>query len=179
MKSIITAAIVGVGAAAGTFGASLLTSTAPAETHSPASDTGDGKADSHAKDDGHGKADKHGDNGHGKEAKSDGSTSFFNFSREFVVPLLSDGQVDSLVIINISLEVSSGISSKMFSMEPKVRDNIMTTLVALSSDDETFRQLTTVRNYENIRSLVLANLREEISRDIQSVLIMDIARQDI
>lgn len=181
MKSIITAVIVGVGAAAGTFGASMLKGSPEAPSGHDMAD----KADDHAGDKhdaGHGEAKpkpKKGKDGHGKESKSDGSTSFFSFSREFVVPLLTDGQVDSLVIINISLEVSPELSSKLFSMEPKLRDNIMTTLVGLSSDDETFRQLTTVRNYENIRSLVLANLRDEISRDIESVLIMDIARQDI
>lgn len=169
MKNIITAIIAIIGAAGGTFAAKMLI---------PGSSAAESHAGEHGDKDDHAKASKKKD-GHGKSDTSGANTSFFNFSREFVVPLLSDGKVDSLVLINMSLEITPELSGKMFSMEPKLRDNIMSTLVGLSGDDETFRKLTTVRNYESIRSLVLANLQSSISKDIKAVLIMDIARQDI
>lgn len=165
MKNIITPIIVIIAAIGGSFIANML-KPAPAAAVEAGGD--DHAEDSH--DAGHGDDDY--------DKPSDSDNAFFDFSREFVIPLLSDGQVTSLVIINISLEVDPSLSSKLFGMEPKLRDNIMTSLISLTNDDKTFQELTTVRNYETIRSYVLSKLRESVSSEIINVLIMDIAKQD-
>lgn len=184
MKNIITAIIVVVGAAGGSFAGGFLKSSG-SSTEPAKAETATEKDDGHGeKKDDHGKKkDDHGDSHGGKkgkkDAKSSGDTSYFDFSREFVIPILDDGQVSALVIININLEVDSSLSGKLFRMEPKLRDNIMTSLIGLTNDKRVFSDLTSVRNYETIRSVVLSNLRDEISSDIMNVLIVDIAKQDI
>lgn len=166
---------------------------------------GEKKDDSHggkekdahgAKDDGHGKKkdkkkkDSHG-GGHGDEKSSGGhggghggdsgasGTMYFKFSREFIVPLMDEKRVRSLVILNINLEADASMSNRLFSMEPKLRDNIMTTLIGLSSDGYTFQSFNEVESYEAIRSTVLQNVTEITGPGISNVLILDIAKQDL
>lgn len=175
MKLIVTSLVAIIFVAAGSFAAVVLKT--PSEAPASYAEAGD---DEHHDDD-HGKkakkADKH-DDGHGSKASS-GSSSYYKFSREFVVPIMRGGQVTSLVILHISLETDSATSEKLFSEEPKLRDNIMTTLIGLSNDGRTLEEPTNISNYETIRSMILMNLKDSIDDGIQNVLIVDMAKQNL
>ena len=106
-------------------------------------------------------------------------SAFYKFSREFVIPIMRRGQVESLVILHISLETDQSTADDLFSEEPKLRDIIMTTLIALSNDGRTLEDLTSVNNYETIRAMILMNLQDAISDRIRNVLIVDVAKQDL
>ena len=121
---------------------------------------------------GHGKSDKHGDAG-------EADVTYYKFSREFVVPMIENDRVQSLIILNLNLEVDTSISQELFSKEPVLRDNIMTTLVKLSSGGRTLNSITDVDNYETLRSMILTNLQNEVPNGIRNVLILDMARQDL
>lgn len=196
MKFILPSIVAAAGILVGTFGGNILRGS-PAEDVAQVSDEethGSGesdKKDEHGsdKDDGHGgmeekgekekgKKDKKGSGGHGSDGSS-GDVSYFKFSREFVVPIMSDGSVRALVILHIQLEVDSEIASSLFSMEPKLRDNIMATLIEISHDGKLFDNLTDPEAYESIRALVLEGLREVKSEGIENILIVDLARQDL
>jgi len=136
------------------------------------------KKDDHGKKPEKAKSDGHG-GGHDAEAAGTGEVIYYKFSREFIVPIIREGRVDSLVILNLNLEADAAISQKLFEMEPKLRDNIMTTLITLSNDGTTFESMTSVENYETIRSMVLKNLQTVVSSGIENVLIVDFAKQDV
>lgn len=188
MKHIITAIIAVVCIVAGGVGGHFLKSSggpAEAATAKPGDGHGD---DGHGAKDDHGKkaekekpkGDKHAKSGeHGKESAASGSVAYYKFSREFVVPLIENGRVSSLVILNINLEIDASASGKLFSMEPALRDNIMTTLISLANDGRTFQTLSNIESYESMRALVLMNLRKSVPDGIRNVLILDMARQDI
>jgi flagellar basal body-associated protein FliL len=93
--------------------------------------------------------------------------------------MIEDDRVQSLVILNLNLEVDTSISQELFSKEPVLRDNIMTTLVKLSSGGRTLNSITDVDNYETLRAMILTNLQNEIPNGIHNVLILDMARQDL
>ena len=179
MKLIVTSLVAIIFVAAGSFAAVVLKT--PSEASASQAEAGD---EEHHEDD-HGeekankgkKADKH-DDGHGKKASS-GNSAYYKFSREFVVPIMRGGQVTSLVILHISLETDSATSEKLFSEEPKLRDNIMTTLIGLSNDGRTLEEPTNINNYETIRSMILMNLKDSIDDGIQNVLIVDMAKQNL
>ena len=178
MKTIISAVIVLVCVVAGAFGGSML----KGGSDTPSSSTEARKEDdAHAKKqkDTH-KADKkkkaHGDK-HGKSGASD--VMYYKFSREFVVPIMEGERVKSLVILHLNLEVDSEISQTLFTMEPKLRDNIMTTLIGLSNDGKTLERPTETESYETIRSMVLQNLDTVVASGIRNVLIVDMAKQDL
>ena len=180
MKLIVTSLVAIIFVAAGSFAAVVLktpseASASQAEAGGDESHEDDGHDDDHDK-----KAKKSGkkDDGHGKKASS-GSSAYYKFSREFVVPIMRGGQVTSLIILHISLETDSSTSEKLFSEEPKLRDNIMTTLIGLSNDGRTLEEPTNINNYETIRSMILMNLQDSIDDGIQNVLIVDMAKQNL
>jgi len=176
MKLIVTSLVAIIFVAAGSFAAVVLKT--PSEAPATHADAG---GDEHPEDD-HGDKDhkkkSKSDDGHGKKASS-GSSAYYKFSREFVVPIMRGGQVTSLIILHISLETDSATSEKLFSEEPKLRDNIMTTLIGLSNDGRTLERPTDVNNYETIRSMILMNLKDSIDDGIQNVLIVDMAKQNL
>lgn len=183
MKHIITAIVAVVCIIAGGVGGHFLKSGgAPAEAATAKADDGKGE-DGHEKapaekETAKAKDDKHAKSG-GKGSSASGGVAYYKFSREFVVPLLENGRVSSLVILNINLEIDESVSAKMFSMEPAVRDNIMTTLVSLANDGKTFQTLSDIESYESMRALVLMNLKKVVPSGVRNVLILDMARQDI
>lgn len=179
MKLIVTSLVAIIFVAAGSFAAVVLKTPSEASAASVAEVEDEYKDDDHGDD--HGKTDKKKakkDDGYAKKASS-GSSAYYKFSREFVVPIMRGGQVTSLVILHISLETDSSTSERLFSEEPKLRDNIMTTLIALSNDGRTLEQPTDINNYETIRSMILMNLKDSIDDGIQNVLIVDMAKQNL
>ncbi|MCA8901816.1 MAG: hypothetical protein KDA53_11250 [Hyphomonas sp.] len=192
MKNIITAIIAAVCVIVGGFAAHMLKSggSGGGDAHAakPAKDS-HGGGGGHGDSGGHGGGDSHaakpkkkdshgGGGGHGGGGMSS-DVIYFKFSREFVVPIMGEERVESLVILNINLEADSSISGKLFSMEPKVRDNIMTTLIELASDGETMRTLGDVDSYETMRTMVLMNLKKVFPSGIENVLIVDMGKQDL
>nr|WP_070960310.1 flagellar basal body-associated FliL family protein [Hyphomonas sp. Mor2] len=179
MKLIVTSLVAIIFVAAGSFAAVVLKT--PSEATAVQSDKGgDEYADGDHGDD-HDKSDKKTakkDDGYGKKPSS-GNTAYYKFSREFVVPIMRGGQVNSLIILHISLETDSSTSERLFSEEPKLRDNIMTTLIALSNDGRTLEEPTNINNYETIRSMILMNLKDSIDDGIENVLIVDMAKQNL
>lgn len=184
MKNIIGAVGVALFAVAGGVGGQMLKGDPTDKVEHAGEKQSDGHGSDHGeKKDGHGgaghaekKADDHG-GGHGSESSAD--VQYFTFSREFVVPIMANQRVESLVIVNINLEAQSSVMEKLFSVKPKLRDNIMTTLVSLSNDGKTLVEPTSVDSYETIRSVILMNLNSVVATGIENVLIMDMAKQDL
>lgn len=187
MKTIITAVIAIICVVAGAAGGHFLKTGGGGSATAEAASDSDKHVETSDKDD-HGKSDKshgggdsHSKSGHGDSHSkaAAGDMNYFRFSREFVVPLMRNERVASLVILNISLETDTTVTDKMFLMEPKLRDNIMTTLVHLSNDGSTLSALTSVDNYERVRGMILNNLENVVPSGIQNVLILDAAKQDL
>lgn len=194
MKNIITAIVAVVCIIAGGFAAHMLKSAGsgggdahaakPAkESHGGGGDHGDsgghGGGDSHAAKPKKEKKDSHGGGGgHGGGGMSSDVT-YFKFTREFVVPIMGENRVESLIILNINLEADSSVSGKLFSMEPKIRDNIMTTLIELANDGTTMRTLGDIDSYETMRTMILMNLQKVLPTGIENVLIVDMGKQDL
>ncbi|WP_158535271.1 flagellar basal body-associated FliL family protein [Hyphomonas pacifica] len=170
MKQIVPAIVALLCILAGGGTAYFLKSNAPAPQSAGHGDMAKGH-------DAEKKAGKDGKSKHGEAAA--GEVTFYKFSREFVVPMIEDDRVKSLVILNLNLEIDTSISQELFSKEPVLRDNIMTTLVKLSSGGKTMDSITDVDNYETLRSMILRNLQNEIPEGIHNVLILDMARQDL
>ena len=179
MKLIVTSLVAIIFVAAGSFAAIVLKAPAAPAAAYEASEAADDHGDDHGGDDHASDYDSHGGDDSYGSSKSSGNSSYYKFSREFVVPIMRGGQVTSIVILHISLETDSATSEKLFSEEPKLRDNIMTTLIGLSNDGRTLERPTDINNYETIRSMILMNLKDSIDDGIRNVLIVDMAKQDL
>lgn len=175
MKLVITSVVAVIFVALGSLAGVILKPAAPAAAAvatdaASEGDYADAKTDNYSADKKTKKSEK---------GASSGDSAYYKFSREFVVPIMRGGQVKSLVILHISLETDNSTAESLFSEEPKLRDNIMTTLIQLSNDGRTLEELTNVNNYETIRAMILMNLNDAISEDIKNVLIVDVAKQDL
>lgn len=169
------------GVVAGDFVKNMGRDSSASDAHKPKS-----KLDSHGKPekktDGHGKASKpkkkSKDGGHGEDASPSGEVSYLKFKRQFVVPVMSNGKIDALVIMNLNLELDSNAPDNTYLLEPKLRDAIMRELLALSNDGVFGKDLTSVETYENIRRTLLSASKGIIPDGIRDILILDMARQE-
>jgi len=175
MKLVITSVVAVIFVALGSLAGVILKPAAPAAA-AVATDAASAGDYAGAKKDDYG-ADKKAKKP--EKSASSGDSAYYKFSREFVVPIMRGGQVKSLVILHISLETDTSTADSLFTEEPKLRDNIMTTLIELSNDGRTLEEPTNVNNYETIRAMILMNLNDAISDGIKNVLIVDVAKQDL
>ena len=155
---------------------------ASSEKHEKTSHKKDSK-DSHAKtdkkskkkkDDGHGKSS---DKGHSSSSDS-GNVAYLKFKRQFVVPVMQNGKIDALVIMNLNLELNDDVPDNAYSLEPKLRDALTRELLTLSDDDMFGTNLTSADSYEVLRSTLLRAAKAVMPEGIEDILILDIARQE-
>lgn len=119
--------------------------------------------------------------GHAEEAKSEEPSEapeYLKLTNQFVVPIMSDGWVASLVILSLSLEIAPGHSEEIYAREPKLRDALLQVLFDHANAggfDGDFTQ-----------GAALAPLRQALREAafaimgpmVTDVLISDIVRQD-
>jgi len=104
---------------------------------------------------------------------------YAKLSNQFVVPIVKNRVVVSLVVLALSLEIPEGTKEAVFKKEPKVRDSFLQILfdhANVGGFDGSFTDA------EMLAQLRVA-LREVAQRDlgkekVQDVLILEIARQD-
>ncbi|MCI5047312.1 MAG: hypothetical protein MRY59_07405 [Aquisalinus sp.] len=170
IKKIIPVVLMLVFVTGGIFAADMLKPSPVASAHA------DGKHEKGDDKDDHDK-DGHDEEGGKYDAKPTSGNYYFDFSRQFVVPVMENGRVKSLVILDLNLEMDQSEADGMFSMEPKFRDALMRELLALSNDGYFSGQLTDPERYDDIQKALLRAART-VKDEIISVLILDIARQE-
>ncbi len=175
MKNIISAVIMIVFVVGGAVAADFLKSS-PSSGH--ASQAASSANDSHHKPEkkgkkssGHGEGDGHG------EPKSKGGKYYYDFSRQFVVPVMEKGKVSALVIMDLNLELDQSDADGVYMLEPKLRDALMRGLLSLSNQGAFSGQMTSPEKYEVVQKELLKAART-VKDEVQNVLILDIARQD-
>jgi flagellar FliL protein len=134
-------------------------------------------------------AETHGeDTGHGAEAQpafargndADGPTNvdYVKMNNQFVIPVVEDGAVSSVVLLALSIEVETGHRDVVILREPKLRDSFLQVLFDHANVGGFRGSFTDNSNLDVLR----AALREVAVRDtgsyVTDVLIHDIARQD-
>jgi hypothetical protein len=144
-------------------------------------------------DDGHGAEDA--DSGHGEEA-DDGhgggsttggqsveqtgqGTEYVRLNNQFVVPIVRNGTVRSLVVLSLSIEVNTGQNGAVFDREPRLRDSFLRVLFAHANAggfDGSFTESAAMAPLrEGLRESAISVLGASV---VHEVLITDITRQD-
>lgn len=103
---------------------------------------------------------------------------YVKMNNQFVIPVLEDGRVNSMVIVSLSLEVTTGSSEQVYSREPKLRDAFLQVLFDHANAGGFRGAFTDGSNLILLRKALLEKARSVIGEDVQDVLISDIARQD-
>lgn len=103
---------------------------------------------------------------------------YVKLNNQFVVPVLQDGRVTSMVIMALSLEVKKGTSEQIYSREPKVRDALLQVMFDHANAGGFEGAFTDGANLVFLRSALLEAAKSTLGDDVTDVLISDIARQD-
>ena len=68
-----------------------------------------------------------------KEEEMEAQREYVKLSNQFVVPVVKNERVSSLVVLSLSVEVKAGTSQDMFSHEPKLRDLFLQALLIMQT----------------------------------------------
>lgn len=103
---------------------------------------------------------------------------FVKLSNQFIIPVLSEGRIESMVIMSINLEVTAGSTEAVFAQEPKLRDAFLQTLFDHANAGGFRGSFTDGANMVNLRK-ALKEVADQILGDmVKDILIVDIGRQD-
>lgn len=115
------------------------------------------------------------------ETSEDDTTAaeFVRMNDQFVVPVLSDGVVRSLVVLSITLEVDAGQTAPIFAVEPKLRDVFLRVLFDHANAGGFNGTYTDATRMEALRRALLEIAQKTAGDAVQNILILDLLRQDV
>ncbi len=118
----------------------------------------------------------------GKKDHADGeeaaTTDFVKLNNQFVVPVVQNQRVASLVVASLSIEIQGGAGDNVFAREPKLRDSFLRVLFDHANMGGFDGAFTQAGNLDVLRRSLREAARKELGDDVVDVLITDIARQD-
>ncbi len=107
------------------------------------------------------------------------TSDFVKMNNQFVIPVVAKGQVKSLVVLSLSLEIALGGSEEFYKKEPKLRDAFLQVLfdhANLGGFDGVFTESTKLSGLRVALEEVAGKI---LNADVRDVLVTDIVRQDI
>ena len=173
LKLLLPLLLLIAGTGAG-IGAAVLT--APDEAPSPQEETG--HSQDSGSDVGHDK-DKTNEGGHDSGGHRDAAEAgFVAFDHQFVVQIVQDDKVTSMVVLSLSLEAEPDLRESIHLRQPKLRDLFLRVLFDHANMGGFQGAFTSSGNLELLRSALREAAQKEMGTGIRDVLIVDIARQD-
>ena len=119
------------------------------------------------------------EDGHGAKDEAEAAREYIKLNNQFVVPVVADDMVDSLVVMSLSVEIANGQGEVIYTREPKLRDAFLQALFDHANIGGFDGAFTDANNLDVLR-MALTETAQSIAGDVvSSVLITDIARQDL
>lgn len=103
---------------------------------------------------------------------------YVKMSNQFIIPLMTDGRVDSIVVMALSLEVKPGSAEAVYAVEPKLRDTFLQILFDHANSGGFRGSFTESITLDRLRTQLLEATGKIMPDVISDVLITDIGRQD-
>lgn len=104
---------------------------------------------------------------------------FVKLEKQFVVPVLEDERVSSLVVLSLAIEVDEGATDVVFSREPKLRDAFLQALFTHAQSRGFDGAFTARHRLDDLRRALVAAARDVLGGMAHNVLLTNIVRQDI
>ncbi len=103
---------------------------------------------------------------------------YVKLNNQFIVPILQDGRVVSMVILSLSLEVLQGTTENVYKREPKLRDVFLQVMFDHANAGGFKGSFTDGANLVLLRKALLEAAVTTLGESVTDVLIVDIVRQD-
>lgn len=111
-------------------------------------------------------------------ASATGLTEYVRLNNQFVVPIVRNGAVRSLVVMSLSIEVDAGSNSAVFDREPRLRDSFLQVMFAHANAGGFDGSFTQAQAMDPLREALREAARRTLGPTMRDVLIVDITRQD-
>ncbi|MBJ6371896.1 flagellar basal body-associated FliL family protein [Sedimentitalea arenosa] len=105
-------------------------------------------------------------------------TEFVKLNNQFVIPIIRDERVASLVVLSLSLETRVPMNDAVFNREPKLRDSFLQVLFDHANMGGFNGSFTDAEMLDVLRRSLRDVARRELGSEVENVLITDISRQD-
>ena len=103
---------------------------------------------------------------------------YLKMSNQFVVPVIEENQVASLIVMSLSLEVPAGQQQVVFTREPKLRDSFLQVMFDHANIGGFSGAFTNATTLETLRNALKEIAARDVGDLVSDVLITEIARQD-
>ncbi len=120
-----------------------------------------------------------GDKGHDKDGAEDDDMAYVKLNNQFVVPVVNDELVESLVVMSLSIEVDADLNAKVYEREPKLRDGFLQVLFDHANMDGFEGEFTNSNNMDVLRGALKEVAQSILGKGVRNILVTDLARQDI
>lgn len=107
-----------------------------------------------------------------------GLTEYVRLNNQFVVPIVRNGAVRSLVVMSLSIEVDVGNNSAVFDREPRLRDSFLQVMFAHANAGGFDGSFTQAQAMDPLRQALREAASQTLGPVMRDVLIVDITRQD-
>lgn len=104
---------------------------------------------------------------------------FIKINNQFVIPVVERDQMTAMVVLSLSLETKPGMSGKVHSFEPKLRDVFLRVLFDHANMGGFRGAFTRSEILDPLRTSLREEARRFLGSDLVDVLILEITRQDV
>ncbi|MDF9304210.1 flagellar basal body-associated protein FliL [Tritonibacter mobilis] len=104
---------------------------------------------------------------------------FIKIKNQFVIPVVERDQMTAMVVLSLSLETKPGLSGKVHTYEPKLRDVFLRVLFDHANMGGFRGAFTRSEILDPLRTSLREEARRFLGKDVVDVLILDITRQDV
>lgn len=118
------------------------------------------------------------DAAHAEDGEVPEAFDYVRLNNQFVVPVLDGGEVASLVMLSLSVEVPSGQEEAVLMVEPKLRDVFLQVLFDHANTGGFAGTFTATTAMRGLRGALLAAAQDEVGSMVSDVLIVELVRQD-
>lgn len=103
---------------------------------------------------------------------------YVKIPQQFVVPVVNETKVSSLVVISLSLEITPGMNEAVFAREPKLRDVFLQAMFIHAHSGGFDGAFTTGQAMKDLRESLKQAAVGVLGDIVNDVLVTDIVRQD-
>jgi len=115
---------------------------------------------------------------YGDASDLSGLYEYVRLNNQFIVPVIRQGSVRSLVVLSLTVEVQNGENAVVYEREPRLRDAFLRVMFSHANVGGFDGSFTTVDAMAPLRSGLREAARQVLGDIVNDVLIVDIVRQD-